>query len=197
MVVERSVNAKPRGRSLGRLGLGHLALAALLLTVCYHDVRPCETPAPFYLTVEAGTNLNPDEHRRSLPTEVLVLQLKGVTRFNSAGFDDLWQRSKETLGDELLQVNEISIAPGVTSTTGFPRNPQATFVAVVGIFRKHSGDSWKAVTPLEAATGERCTPEPAAIKPRPGPHDLVLKFRVAETLVENLTPPPPPHGGCA
>jgi type VI secretion system protein VasD len=197
MVVERSGNSESRGRRVSRLRFAQLAIAALLLTVCYHEVRPCETPAPFYLTLEAGTNLNPDEHRHSLPTQVMVLQLRGLTRFNNAGFDDLWQRSKETLGDELVQANEMSIAPGATSTVGFPRHAQANFVAVVGIFRKHGGDSWRAVTPLAPATGDRCTPQPPAIKPKPGPQDVVLKFRVAETLVENLTPPPPPHGGCS
>jgi type VI secretion system protein VasD len=197
MVVERSGNSQSRGRSRGRLWLAQLAIGGVLLSVCYHEVRPCETPAPFYLTLEGGTNLNPDEHRHPLPTQVLVFQLKGLTRFNAAGFDDLWQRSKETLGDELLQVNEVSVAPGVTSTVGFPRNAQTTFVAVVGVFRKHAGDNWRAVTPLAIATGDQCTPQPPAIKPKPGRDDVVLKFRLAETLVENLTPPPPPHGGCS
>jgi type VI secretion system protein VasD len=171
-------------------------LLALTLSVCSHEVRPCETPPPFYLTLEAGSKLNPDEHHRPLPTQFLVLQLKGEARFSKASFDDIWQHPKETLGEELLQSNEVSVAPGATVTVGFQRHAQATMVGVVGVFREHSGDSWRAVAVLPNVSGDRCTAQPTPIKSKPTPDDVELKFQGDQDTIENRTPPPVSRG-CA
>ena len=96
------------------------------LAVCSHELRPCETPPPFYVTFQAGPQLNPDEHQRPLPTQFLVLQLKSTAKFDKASFDDLWQRPKETLGEELVQSNEVSVTPVRLSPRGshaMPRQP--------------------------------------------------------------------------
>jgi type VI secretion system protein VasD len=171
-----------------------LVAGGLVLSVCSHEVRPCETPPPFYVTFQAGPQLNPDEHHRPLPTQFLVLQLKSTAKFDKASFDDLWQHPKETLGDELVQSNEVSVAPGATVTTGFPRHTQATLVGVVGVFRAHAGESWRAVAPLPAVPGDRCTAQPMPIKHTPSPDDVVLKFQGDVDTIENRTPPPVSRG---
>jgi type VI secretion system protein VasD len=152
-------------------------------------MRPCETPPPFYVTFQAGDQLNPDEHHRPLPTQFLVLQLKSSAKFDKASFDDLWQHPKETLADELVQSNEVSVAPGATVTTGFPRNSQAVLVGVVGVFRAHTGESWKATAVLPAVPGDKCSPEQATIKHNPTQDDVVLKFQGDVDTVEYRAPP--------
>jgi type VI secretion system protein VasD len=173
-----------------------LVAGSLALSVCYHEMRPCETPPPFYVTFQAGTELNPDEHHRPLPTQFLVLQLRSTAKFEKASFDDLWQHPKETLGDELVQSNEVSVAPGATVTTGFPRHAQATVVGVVGVFRSHTGESWRAVAPLPGVPGDKCGAETVPIKPSPSRDDVVLKFHGNVDSIENRTPPPVSRG-CA
>ena len=180
--------------SPGRRLVPWLVLSGLALSVCYHEVRPCETPPPFYVAFQAGTQLNPDEHHRPLPTQFLVLQLKSTAKFDKASFDDLWQHPKETLGEDLVQSNEVSVAPGATVTAGFPRHAQATVVGVVGVFRSHAGESWRAVAQLPAVPGDKCTAQPTPVKQSPSPDDVVLKFQGDVDSVENRTPPPVSRG---
>lgn len=167
------------------------------MTVCYREARPpCDTPPPFYVTVVAGPGLNPDEGHRALPTQFLVLQLRSTARFDKAGFDDLWQHAKDVLGDELLQSNELSVAPGATVTAGFPRAPQATMVAVIGVFRERAGEAWRALAPLPGVAADKCSTQPVPLKRRPAPGDIELRFEADGVRVENHTPPPIVHSGC-
>jgi len=124
-----------------------------------------------------------------LTTQVQVLQLVGIGRLEKASFDDLRHRTKEVLGEDLVQMSEKFVDPGETVSSGERRDPKANFVAVVALFRKPNGDSWRSVARLPIPPPEQCTPQPADVKRAPGKGDTQVKFVLDQYQVENRTPP--------
>ena len=163
---------------------------AISFISCARAVRPpCDNPPPFYITLQASDRLNQDDLGRSLTTQVQVLQLVGIGRLEKASFDDLRHRTKEVLGEDLVQMSEKFVDPGETVSSGERRDPKANFVAVVALFRKPNGDSWRSVARLPIPPPEQCTPQPADVKRAPGKGDTQVKFVLDQYQVENRTPP--------
>jgi len=108
-------------------------------------------PAPIFVTVTAAARLNPDEQGRALPTVVRVYQLKGEAKVAGAALEDLYRRPKETLGDDLLQVDELVVAPGETESKTYARQREAQVLAVAAVVRRPAGSSWLSVSKLPAA----------------------------------------------
>jgi type VI secretion system protein VasD len=128
-----------------------IAVVALSSTACFlwgsHDA----TPAPIDLTVRASDRLNPDDEGGSLPTMVLVYQLKSAVKLDAADFEGVYRRAKEALGEELLQVDEMEVAPGQVRTARLARDKGAKTIAVVAVVRRPSGTGWRSVVDLPPA----------------------------------------------
>jgi len=105
-------------------------------------------PARLELSLAASDRLNLDEQGQSLPTVVRIFQLKGAAKLEAADFDPLYRRPREVLGTDLLQLEELTLTPGQTVRRQIDRDPAARAIAVVGLFRKPSGISWRAVVEL-------------------------------------------------
>ncbi len=157
---------------------------------CARGVRPpCDNPPPFYVALQASDRLNPNDEGRSLTTEVQLLQLKGVSKFENAAFDDLWLRVKEVLGDELVQADERFIDPGTSLNFGLRRDSKANYVAVVARFRKPAANDWRTLARLPLPPENKCTPQPAEVLQAPAKDDTRLKFFLEQYRIENRTPP--------
>ena len=65
-----------------------------------------------------------------------MLQLKDIRRLEAAEFQDVWQRPKEVLEDNLIASDELTLEPGQTLTRQLSRNPKANFIVVLGVFRR-------------------------------------------------------------
>jgi type VI secretion system protein VasD len=105
-------------------------------------------PVPIEVTVTASDRLNPDEQGQSLPTVVRILQLKGSARLEGADFDPVYRRLKEALGEDLLAMEELTLSPGQSVRRQLDRDPAARAIAVVGLFRRPSALSWRALADL-------------------------------------------------
>ena len=105
-----------------------------------------------------------------MPTSLRIYQLRSAEKVEPAEFDQLYRKEKETLGDTLLRVDEITISPGDVVRKLLPREPGARALAAVAVVRRPSGTRWRAIEPL---------PEGGA--PR-------LAFAVEEYRVERTTP---------
>jgi len=158
---------------------------AAAVSGCARGTRPpCDNPPPFYVWLDGSDRLNPSGGGQSLTTQVQVLQLRSPAKLERADFADVWQRSKETLGEDLLEVNEVTLDPGGRVTTGFVRNPKAGYIAVVGLFRQPTGTSWRAVQPLPVPTSSQCESDPEPVKKVPTAGDHVLRFFLEDFRVE-------------
>lgn len=137
-----------------------MALAAAQ-TSCAHDKAtspppPCTTPEPFRVSVTASARLNPGEKGEALATVVRIYELKGTSKLTGGSFDDLLDHDKDTLGDELLSTHELTINPGERADPSWPRNPDATHLAAVALFRQPAGTNWRAFKRLPAPDPEHC-----------------------------------------
>jgi type VI secretion system protein VasD len=128
--------------------------------------------------LEASERINPDDRGNSLATIVQVLQLKDIRRLEAAEFQDVWQRPKEALEDDLIATDELTLEPGQTLTRQLARDPNANFIVVFGVFRRPAGQVWRSIQRLPEVTPELCE---AAKKPGPPPapmHFYIEDYRI-------------------
>jgi type VI secretion system protein VasD len=201
--IHARTNPRPgrRRHSRAEKSLLTLLLAAAALPGCASRlVKPCDTPPPFLVTLEASEQVNPDPLGRSLPIVVQVLQLKDSVKLERAGFRDLWNHSKEYLGEDLLQTAEFTVAPGQKARHWLQRDPKARFVLTMGHFRQPLGYSWRTVTALEPVPEPMCAERPAGDQGDPMPDDLQLRYRLQGYQLDllrrhgHLAWPPEPTG---
>src|SRR5215831_7388196 len=89
---------------------GMVGLAACFWAACAHDpppapAAPCKEPE-LKVTVKGSDRLNMDESGRSLAVVVRIYQLKSLKTLEDADFDGVWQHDRETLGEDLMSVDE-------------------------------------------------------------------------------------------
>jgi type VI secretion system protein VasD len=180
-------------------GLGRLRpLAALaILLGCSHPsspppqtpaTPPCPPPEPLRISLRAGRHLNPSERGEPLATVVRVYQLKGTGKIGVASFDDLLDHDRDTLAEDLVGVQEVTVNPGVTLDPPLSRSAEASHIAVVGLFRRPTGTSWRAVEKLPPPDPQFCHPAPPS-KKGPPPKDPTLRFSLEENHVATIKTP--------
>ena len=172
-------------RAQGRVGfcLGAVLLSGLLAGACTHTPPApavCEEPPPFLIRLDASERLNPDDQGRSLPTNIQVFQLKDARRFEAAEFQDLWQRPKDVLEEDLLAVDELTLEPGQKLAREVNRTPKAEYLAVVGVFRRPAGLVWRAVERLPRVRPEDCRPTS-----KDASREAALRFLIEDYRVES------------
>lgn len=140
-------------------------LLALLSGGCPHaplappsPSPPCPDPEPLRLLLTASDRLNPGERGEPLATVVRIYQLKGATRIGGAGFEEMLDRDKDTLGDELVSTRELTLNPADRVDPALTRGDGVSYVAVVALFRQPGGTFWRAIYRLPAVDPNHCRP---------------------------------------
>lgn len=105
---------------------------------------------PIQLTLRASDLLNPDDRGAPLPTMVVIYQLKSAARLASADAEDLYRQPKQVLGEDLLQADELQLAPGQIQTRTIERDKAARTLAVVALVRRPAGAAWRSIVGLPA-----------------------------------------------
>jgi type VI secretion system protein VasD len=127
-----------------------LALVALCAAGCsLFSGQGEKAPVPLRLRVSASARLNPDERGESLPTAVRLYQLKAATRAKAVDLGVLLRDPKEALGEDFVSVDELFVDPGGSSEKTVTIDKAARAVAVVAVFRRPSGESWREVVELQ------------------------------------------------
>ena len=108
------------------------------------------------VSLSASPRLNPDDKGQALATLVRVYQVKGVSKLDAASFDDFLDRGKETLGEDFLSADEITLNPGEKLTQPSKRNPEASYLVAVALFRKPTSDTWRSVKKLAPPDPQFC-----------------------------------------
>jgi type VI secretion system protein VasD len=124
------------------------AVAILPLAGCFLWGSHESTPAPIEIALQASDQLNPDEQGASLPTMVLFYQLKSPAKVDRADFEDVYRRAKESLGEDLLQADEMELLPGQSQTKTLARDKSAKALAVVAVVRRPAGPGWRSIVEL-------------------------------------------------
>lgn len=168
-----------------RTSLGLMLGAALAAGAgCKRPLIPCE-PRAVQLTLSASERLNPDDQGRSLPTAVVLLQLKDLSRLENATFSELWRDPKAALLDDLVQLEELTLSPAQRLDRAFTPKPGATHLAVAALVRKPVGTAWRLAKRIAGAPEPMCTEQEPRLRP------LELGIRLLEFEVRSADDPAP------
>ncbi len=107
-----------------------------------------EKPTPVDVTVAAAPRINVDESGESLPTVVRLYLLASAAKADAASYEELY-RGAEALGPDVLASDELVLSPGDTATKRLAGEKPARALLAVGIFRRPTGTSWRALVPIE------------------------------------------------
>jgi type VI secretion system VasD/TssJ family lipoprotein len=133
------------------------ALSVVGCVGCAHDAppppgAPCKEP-DLKITVRGSDRLNMDEAGRSLAVVVRIYQLKTLKTLEDADFDQVWQHDRETLGEDLVSVDEVTVDPSDKKMVPIKRSTDARYLVAVGLFRKPDGIAWRATRTLSPICG--------------------------------------------
>ena len=187
-----------RAKSFGSQRLAGLGLAAALAVAasCSHapaagsppppppGAPPCATPEPLAVSLTASSRLNPGDKGEPLSTEVRLYQLKAREKLTGASFDEMLDRDKDTLGEDLLSMQELTVSPGETVNPAVKRNPDAGYLAAVALFRRPGTGAWRAIRRLSAADPDHCHKGGAAAAGKPAPSPDEARFILDENRIE-------------
>lgn len=107
------------------------------------------------LELSAGEHLNPGDDGGALPVVVRYYQLKDRVAFEASDFRSIWQEDAQALGGDLLERTESTLFPATRDRKRLVRKPEASYLAVVALFRNPLGTDWRQIQAL---------PEPAAVE---------------------------------
>ncbi len=96
--------------------------------------------APKVLTVNAqgSTGMNPSPSGGDRAVTISVLQLASASAFDSADYFAL-QNPQSALGSELIQSDQLVLAPGGNATKAISIQPGTSVIGIVGGFRDPAG----------------------------------------------------------
>ena len=117
--------------------------------------RGADKPTAIDVNLTAAARLNPDETGQSLPTMFRIQLLGAASKAESASYETLYRGDKEALGEDLLAIEEVVLSPGETATKKIVSEKPAHALLVVGIFRKPTGTSWRAIVPIDGGRPRR------------------------------------------
>ena len=137
-----------RGSLILALGAAPVLMAAFGLASCgQREIVAVQAPKAcelqmVTLTVIASPMINPTEKGETRPVQLRIYQLKNNIRFENASFQQIWKKDKETLADDLVKVDELSVYPDSRTDVKFERSKDALDVIGVALFRNPKGRSW-------------------------------------------------------
>ena len=146
------------------------------------------------LRLYAGDNLNAGSDRRALSLVVRVYQLRDIARFEEAPFDVFLdqQRERDVLGDDLIGVTEILLAPGQRHEVLERLSADGGHLGVVALFRAPAPTRWRFAFDTEAAAADGITVglHACAMTTPSAGLETVLASPPHSLASSNCTPPP-------
>lgn len=127
-----------------------LAVVSLLLTACAAKPPPKEEPPPAKLrvVVAATDDVNSGAGAQALPIVVRLYELKGQGAFTGADFFSLYDRESATLGDDLVNSEEMMLTPGQHRMVVRELGPDTRYIGAIGAYRDVDGARWRDYQPI-------------------------------------------------
>lgn len=111
-----------------------------------------DTPAALTVSAQGAAGMNPGADGVDRPVTITILQLRGAGAFDGADFFAL-QDPSSALGGDLVQADQIVLAPGTPVSKIIGIQPGATIVGITAGFRDPTGKQFRAkiAAPASAA----------------------------------------------
>jgi type VI secretion system protein VasD len=125
-----------------------LLLLAGLLGACGAAPPPPPSPTLVEITFIAAPDVNPDPSGRASPIVVRYYQLAATGAFEMADYFQLHDTEAAVLGQNLLDRQELALAPGTSQTVAFAVKPGTQSVGVAASYRNIDRAQWRAAAPV-------------------------------------------------
>lgn len=132
-----------------------LLLGAALLTTGCAALSPYSGVTKLELTLTAQDDLNPDLNGRPSPAVVKIFELSHPVAFDNADFFDLYDRPAQSLGTDLLALEELELRPGDGKSLKLRTSAKGRYVAVLVAYRDVARSDWRYVVPIEPGQRSR------------------------------------------
>ena len=135
------------------VGSAAIQLMGLTKPETPEDQKP---PRKIPLQIEAGINLNGDEKRRAQAIVIRLYHLKDANAFWLAPYDTFINpdRDKVALGNNLVSMQEITLAPGQSYKVTEQVARQAKYIGVVALFYSPNPHRWRIAFDTEKSEKE-------------------------------------------
>jgi type VI secretion system protein VasD len=134
-----------------------LLVLALALGSCAKPPPPPPKPTILQINLAVAPNVNPDARGRPSPIVARMFELKSLAIFQSTDFFSLFDRDKESLGNDLVAKEEFVLQPGESRMFKRELQPDTRFVAVVAAYRDIERSRWRASMPVPLNETTRVT----------------------------------------
>ncbi|KPJ67629.1 MAG: hypothetical protein AMJ43_02990 [Coxiella sp. DG_40] len=122
-----------------------IRLWSIVILICL--LSACSS-APIKVSINSAEQLNQDQHNNPLPVQVKIYQLQDNNAFLQATFRELWLQDAETLGNSMLDKQEITINPSSETKIALARKKDCCYVGIVAIFLKPQGNNWRVINTI-------------------------------------------------
>lgn len=126
------------------------AAAIVLVSACSGNSTPDPTTAS--MTVQATDKINPNVGGTASPVVVRIYELKATSTFDTAEFTQLFYDDQATLGGDMLNRQEIEIAPGKTVERNSTVSSETKFLGFIAGYRDLSNATWRGKVPIKSET---------------------------------------------
>jgi len=164
---------------LAAAGLGPVALGCAEPPVT--PKTPCDKQFVTLQIYGSGT-VNPNENGNPRPVSVRLYQLGNDLKLQNARYDDILLKDKETLGEDIVKSDDVTVYPNDLVEIKFERDKAAEFLAGVAFFHEPKGQAWKTFFEFPPIPGEKaCAPKDSG-EPQ---NDVRVQFFVDEAKIDN------------
>jgi len=105
------------------------------------------------LTIQASSDLNPDDSGRASPLYVQIYQLRKPDVFNSAEFFNLYQAKENVLADTLVSTQTINVLPSQKKQVQFVVSGETKYIGVLAAYNNIAVAKWRQTIRLHSTWG--------------------------------------------
>lgn len=111
----------------------------LIISGCFGFVKTGELQT----NIQAASFLNPNIYNQPSPVVITLYQLKKPTKFQQAIFFNIYNDPAKTLGDELIDKQELEIRPQQTQEVKQLITADTRYIGIVAAFRDPDRSQWR------------------------------------------------------
>ncbi|MDU8497661.1 type VI secretion system lipoprotein TssJ [Pseudomonas syringae] len=131
-----------------------LLLLLLMLNGC-SALSPYSTQTRVDLRLNADSQLNPDINGRPSPVVLKVLELRRPVNFENMDFFSLYQRTDQSLGQDLVASEEFELRPGERIELKLKLDHGSRYIGVLAAYRNLPETQWRHVITVHSKQQNR------------------------------------------
>ncbi|MFX1762484.1 type VI secretion system lipoprotein TssJ [Paraburkholderia sp. A1RI-2L] len=159
------------------------ALGGLVVTGCSSTKPPPSDATAYSVHISVDKLVNLDSRGRPAPILVGIYELKATDAFDLASFPALQDRAKETLGENLVSLEQMVLVPGERRIVKRRANEMVRVVGFVAGYRELEQSGWRSSVEVHAPRRGMLAsivwpfaPDPPTVALRVGERSLVSEL---------------------